>query len=295
MSWLKFSLDVLQEQVEAVTAALEASGAQSVTLEDAADELLIEPLPGTRPLWRNPRVVALFPVDADAGVVEAALRSALADPLPALSVSVLEDRDWSATWRETFRSMRFGERLWVCPSGEPCPQADAVVLTLDPGFAFGTGTHATTALCLEWLDRHPPTGRRVIDYGCGSGILALAASRLGAARVLATDIDPRALEATRANARANGIAAGFRVVLPADLDTVPVDLVIANILANPLQALAGVLAGYLRPGGTILLSGILADQADAVRASFANWIDFAPMQQRDEWVLLTGHRHDAQV
>lgn len=290
MSWLQFSIDVLQEQVEAVSAALEAAGAQSVTLQDAADELLIEPLPGTRPLWRNPRVVALFPAHTDARAVEAALRGALAEPLPALSVSVLDERDWSATWRESFRPMRFGERLWVCPSGESCPQSAAVTVMLDPGLAFGTGSHATTAMCLEWLDRHPPAGRRVIDYGCGSGILAIAARRLGADRVLATDIDPRALEATRGNARANGITAGFRVVFPADMDRTPVDLVMANILANPLQALAADLAACLKHGGKLLLTGILQDQAQAVRASYAAWIDFDPPQQRDEWVLLIGTR-----
>jgi len=292
VSWLQFSIDVLSDQVEAVAAALEGAGAQSVTLQDAADELLIEPLPGTRPLWRSPRVVALFPADADAQAVEAALRAVLVGPLPALSVTVLEDRDWSNTWRETFRPMRFGERLWVCPSGESCPDADAVVVTLDPGFAFGTGTHATTAMCLEWLDRHPPAGRQVIDYGCGSGILAIAAARLGAGRVLATDIDPSALEATRANARANGIAAEFEVVYPAALDAVRVDLVIANILANPLQELAAELAGYLRPGGIILLTGILEDQAGAVMASYAAWIDFDMPQGRGEWVLLTGTRRE---
>ena len=292
MSWLQFSIDVLREQVEAVTAALEDAGAQSVTLQDAADELLIEPVPGTRPVWRNPRVVALFPAEADARAIEAALRDALADPLPALTVSVLEDRDWSSTWRETFRPTRFGEHLWVCPSGEACPDSDAVMVTLDPGFAFGTGTHATTAMCLEWLDRHPPAGGSVIDYGCGSGILAIAARKLGAGRVLATDIDASALEATRANALVNGIGADFDVCFPQDLDTTPVDLVLANILANPLQELAAELAGYLRPGGTILLTGILEDQAKAVMSSYAAWIEFDPPHRRDEWVLLTGTRRE---
>jgi ribosomal protein L11 methyltransferase len=293
MSWLQFSIDVLHEQVEAVTAALEAAGALSVTLQDAADELLIEPLPGARPVWRNPRVVALFAAEADARAIEAALRAALADPLPAMTVTVLEDRDWSATWRERFRPMRFGARLWVCPSGDDCPADDAVTVTLDPGLAFGTGTHATTALCLEWLDRHPPVGQRVIDYGCGSGILALAAHKLGAEHVLATDIDPDALEATRANALANGIAAGLEVCFPRELVTAPVDLVLANILANPLQELAAALSGYLKPGGVLLLTGILAAQAEAVRTAYAPWIDFAPSVPREEWVLLAGIRRAA--
>jgi ribosomal protein L11 methyltransferase len=290
MGWLQITIDVLHEQVEAVTAALEAAGAQSVTLQDAGGELLIEPVPGARPLWRNPRVVALFAAEADARGIEAELRAALADPLPAMTITVLEDRDWSAAWRESFRPMRFGARLWVCPSGDGCPADDAVKVVLDPGLAFGTGTHATTALCLEWLDRHPPVGQRVIDYGCGSGILALAAHKLGAELVLATDIDPDALEATRANALANGIAAGFEVCFPQDLVAAPVDLVLANILANPLQELAAALSARLKPGGTLLLTGILASQAQAVRAAYAAWVDFAPSQPREEWVLLTGTR-----
>lgn len=293
MSWLQFSIDILQEQVEAVTAALEAAGAQSVSLRDAAEELLIEPVPGTRPLWRNPRVVALFAGDADAGAVEAALRGVLGDPLPALTVSVLEERDWSTTWRETFRPMRFGERLWVCPSGETVPEPGALTLTLDPGLAFGTGTHATTAMCLEWLDGHPPLGQRVIDYGCGSGILAIAAALFGAAQVQATDIDPDALEATRDNARVNGVGTGITVCYPDALDATPVDLLLANILANPLRELAAGIVSHLRPGGTLLLTGILQPQADEVRAAYAPWIDFGASRQRDEWVLLIGTRRSA--
>lgn len=293
MSWLQFSIDILREQAEAVTAALEAAGARSVTLQDAAEELLIEPVPGSRPLWRNPRVVALFDGGTDARSVEAALRPVLGDPLPALTVSVLEERDWSATWRETFRPMRFGDRLWVCPSGAACPEDGAVAITLDPGLAFGTGTHATTAMCLEWLDGHPPVGQRVIDYGCGSGILAIASCLLGAGHVQATDIDPDALEATRGNAQANGITTAFAVCLPGELDPAPVDLVLANILAGPLQELAPELAGLLVPGGTLLLTGILAEQAAAVREAYAAWVDFDIPQQRDDWVLLTGRRRGA--
>ncbi|MEZ5543236.1 MAG: 50S ribosomal protein L11 methyltransferase [Pseudomonadota bacterium] len=293
MNWLLFSIDVPRELAEAVTAALESAGALSVSLQDAAHELLVEPLPGAQPIWRNPRVVALFSAAADAAAVEAALRAVLGEPLPPLAVSVLEDRDWSNTWRDTFRPMRFGARLWVCPSGAACPDAGAAVITLDPGVAFGTGTHATTALCLEWLDHHPPVARRVIDYGCGSGILALAAARLGAAQVLATDIDPAALAVTRANAAANGIVSGIDVCLPDDLDRTPADLVLANILANPLVELAPVLSALLRPGGTLLLTGILATQAEAVSAAYAPWIVFDAPQQREEWVLLTGTKHTA--
>lgn len=290
MNWLQFSLDILREQVEAVTGALEAAGARSVTLQDAAEELLIEPVPGTRPLWRNPRVVALFDGDTDARAVEAALRPVLGDPLPAMTVSVLEERDWSATWRESFRPMHFGDRLWVCPSGTECPQEGAVAITLDPGLAFGTGSHATTAMCLEWLDGHPPVGQRVIDYGCGSGILAIASCLLGAGHMQATDIDPAALEATRLNAQANGIVTDFEVCLPAELDRTAVDLVLANILANPLQELAPELAGLLAPGGTLLMTGILAGQAASVREAYAAWIDFDAPVLREEWVLLTGRR-----
>jgi ribosomal protein L11 methyltransferase len=290
VSWNQLSIDVADTQIDAVTAMLEAAGAASVTLQDAGDELLIEPEPDTSPLWKTVRVNALFATDVELDPVLQQLRTILNDSHLELRVEELEDRDWSTTWRDGLHPMCFGKRLWVCPTDIACPQDDAVVLQLDPGNAFGSGTHATTAMCLEWLDRHPLRGLTVIDYGCGSGILAIAAAMLGAASVHATDIDAQAITATLDNARRNGIGAGFNVQLPVDFAPPLADLVIANILAGPLQELAAELAGMLRPGGVILLTGILAEQADAVMQAYRAWFDFHAPLRRDEWVLLEGVR-----
>jgi ribosomal protein L11 methyltransferase len=217
-----------------------------------------------------------------------ALQSALNNPGLAYRLEPLEDRDWSNTWRDSFQSMCFGERLWVCPVGEAPPGPDAVVISMDPGLAFGTGTHTTTALCLEWLDANPPVGKQVIDYGCGSGILAITAHKLGAAAVQAVDIDPQALTAARANAVRNGITGNFDVLLPEALPAGPVDLVLANILANPLVELADQLGGRVCAGGRIVLTGILDEQAGEVMQAYQPRFVFSEPVRRDGWVRLDG-------
>lgn len=194
---------------------------------------------------------------------------------------------------DDFRPMRFGQRLWICPSWDEPPAGDAISILLDPGLAFGTGTHPTTALCLEWLDAHPPAGLEVIDYGSGSGILAVAALKLGAARVTAVDIDPQALTATRDNAARNGVDdARLHVDYPEALGETTADLVLANILAGPLVELAPAMAGRVRPGGAIVLSGILREQADTVRQAYTAWFDMDPPAFREDWTRLTGRRRD---
>jgi ribosomal protein L11 methyltransferase len=290
MPWLQFSLDVPGEQADAVSAVIDDAGALSVTILDAADEPLLEPLPGETPLWSSTRIVALFEPGTDPQSLQQSLRGLLEMPELQLQVEQLDDRDWSTTWRDTFGAMRFGSRLWVCPVGEDPAQTDAVVVHLDPGLAFGTGTHATTALCLQWLDAHPPAGLSVIDYGCGSGILAIAAYKLGAQDVVAVDIDPQALQATRENALRNQINARLSVMFPQDLDAGPVDVVLANILANPLIEHAAALAGLVKQGGYLVLTGILAEQADAVMTAYRQWFDFSAPVQREEWILLAGIR-----
>ena len=290
MPWLQFSLDVPGEQADAVSAVIDDAGALSVTILDAADEPLLEPLPGETPLWKSTRIVALFEPGTDPQSLQQSLRGLLEMPALQLQVEQLDDRDWSTTWRDTFGAMRFGRRLWVCPVGEDPAQTDAVVVHLDPGLAFGTGTHATTALCLQWLDAHPPAGLSVIDYGCGSGILAIAAYKLGAQSVVAVDIDPQALQATRENALRNQINARLSVMFPQDLDAGPVDVVLANILANPLIEHAAALAGLVKQGGYLVLTGILAEQADAVMTAYRQWFDFSAPVQREEWILLAGIR-----
>ena len=292
--WRQLAVEADEHTTEAVAAALSEQGAVSVSLQDAGDAPLFEPGPGETPIWARTKVIGLFPGESELEPVERALVARFGDALGAIEAEVLEDRIWEREWLEYFRPVRFGRRLWVCPSGFEVVEPDAVVLTLDPGLAFGTGSHPTTALCLEWLDGQTLSGLSVIDYGCGSGILAVAACLLGAAPVHAVDIDPQALLATAANAAKNGVAEAVRCVGPERLaDDVTADIVVANILANPLIALASELTGRVRHGGWIVLSGILADQsADVVRAYAALGFDFGPTVEREGWVRLVGHKRN---
>ncbi len=268
---------------------LQAHGALSITLTDAGDTPLLEPAPGDTPLWPEVRITALFAADADLDTVAASIHE---HGPAALSVAVetVPERDWERAWLQDFRPQRFGERLWVCPRGQVSGDPDAVELILDPGLAFGTGNHATTALCLTWLSRQPLAGTAVIDYGSGSGILGIAALKLGAASVAATDIDPQALSATRDNAAANGVGAALTVTLPGEFAPPPADVLLANILAGTLMDLSGSLAAFVKPGGYIALSGILADQADEVAALYAQWFEMQRPSRRDGWALLSGRR-----
>jgi len=264
-------------------------GALSVSLADGADHALLEPAPGEMPLWPQTRLLALFPAEADPGVVAATLMAVLALPAGAIRHERIEDRAWEREWLKDFRPMRFGRRLWVCPGGQAAGEPDAIVLELDPGLAFGTGTHATTAMCLEWLDGRPPASLRVLDYGCGSGILALAALKLGAASACAYDIDPQALVATRDNAERNGLSGRLEIPSATDAPKGPFDLVLANILAGPLQHLAPELA-RLCPAGMLLLAGLLEGQATEVADAYAPWFDIETTARRDGWIALAGHR-----
>ena len=265
-------------------------GAIAVSLADAGDHPLLEPEPGATPLWPEVRLTALFGQTADPRLYAAVLTTVLGLPDGAIRIEQVADRPWEREWLKDFRPMRFGGRLWVCPGGQPAPVADAVVLELDPGLAFGTGTHATTALCLEWLDGHALAGRRVLDYGCGSGILALAALRLGADSATAFDTDPQALIATRDNARRNALADRLSIAAAPAAIRGPFDVLLANILAGPLVSLAPALAGHCAPGGTIVLAGLLDAQAPEVTAAYGPWFDIAPAARRDGWTMLAGRR-----
>lgn len=289
MPWLQISIAIDRGAVEQLTEFFTDAGALSVTTMDAGDEPLLEPAPGETPLWQRVRLVALMQPDTDTAQLQTGLAE-ISLTVANLQIERLADRDWSSTWRDSFGAMRFGRRLWVAPMDAEVPDTDAVVVRLDPGLAFGTGTHATTALCLEWLDAHMHPGSRVIDYGCGSGILAIAAHKLGAAQVNAVDIDPQALQATRENARRNRVNAGLSVQFPDALQATDVDLVIANILANPLIELSSRLAGLLAAKGEIIMTGILAEQAESVMAAYRDTIEFDQPVPRDEWVLLTGRK-----
>jgi ribosomal protein L11 methyltransferase len=250
---------------------------------------MLEPGPGETPLWQATRVTGLFAGDTDPDALRSAIDQALStDSSRSLTLERLEDRDWERAWLDRFQPMRFGRRLWICPSGHRVDANDAVVIDLDPGMAFGTGTHPTTALCLAWLDGVELAGKTVIDFGCGSGVLAIAALKLGARHAIAVDHDPQAVMATRDNAIRNGVADRLEVLHSDDLESPQADLVLANILANILIALAPRIGALVAPGGRLVLSGILADQADTVAQAYAGAIDFAEPQYREEWALLEG-------
>ncbi len=271
-------------------AACVALGAIAVTLADAGDEPLLEPAPGATPLWREIRMRALFADTAEPAVLAATLAIVLGLPAAAIGVEHVADRVWEREWLKDFRPMRFGRRLWVCPAGQRPGHPVEVALELDPGLAFGTGTHATTALCLEWLESRDLAGCVLLDYGCGSGILALAALKLGAASATAFDIDPQALLATRENAARNGLDRNLVVAGEYDAIEGVFDLVVANILAQPLIELAPALAARCRAGGALLLAGMLEPQGAEVAQAYGPWFDVETAARREGWITLAGRR-----
>ena len=291
MPWLQVRLAIGPEQAETYEDALLEIGAVSVTFMDAEDQPIFEPDLNTTPLWSHTHLLALFEADTEPAAVFAHLRLLTTDELPEHHAEVIEDQDWERSWMDNFQPMRFGQRLWIVPSWHQAPEPNAVNLLLDPGLAFGTGTHPTTALCLEWLDSQALAGTQVLDFGCGSGILAIAALLLGAASAVGTDIDVQALEASRDNAGRNGIAQErLALYLPEALPALQADVLVANILAGPLISLAPQLAGKVRPGGLLALSGILAEQGEDVAAAYAGAFELDPISERDGWVRISGRR-----
>lgn len=296
MDWQQFTLNLEALSPDIAEAVFLSHGACSVTLTDAGDRPVLEPAPGETPLWADTRITALFAADADLDAVAADLKATFGlERLPPWSVEPLADRDWEREWLNDFGPMRFGERLWICPGDSTAPD-DAVVVRLDPGLAFGTGTHPTTAMCLEWLDGLDLGGKTLLDYGCGSGVLAIAALKLGCHAVTALDIDPQAVTATRSNAADNGVAAQLEVVPEPAMLRGTFDVVVANILAGPLSSLAECLSSRTSSGGELALSGILFDQVNKIQAAYGRWIAFdAPVyrSQGDQtWALVKGRRRD---
>ena len=294
MSWLQVRVATDGEHAERVESILGDLGVTAVTLEDGGDQPLLEPRPGEAPLWEAVSVVGLFDAEVERETIAAALAPLEAEGHPLdLAFEQLPEREWSRVWLDDWQPLRFGQRLWVTPGESPLPAeagSEAVAIRLDPGLAFGTGTHVTTALCLEWFDANPPAGEPVLDYGCGSGILAIAALLLGATRATAVDIDPQALEATHANAERNGVAERVVTVEAATLPAATWPMVVANILAGPLIELAPTFAGYQQSGGRLVLAGVLADQADGVCAAFLPWYRIEVGAEREGWVRLEGVR-----
>ena len=295
MGWLQFVMELDSLDAAEVEDAFLRIGAFSVTLSDAGSEPVLEPGPGETPLWSRTSITGLFSdatnADSLAGRVRAELGVA---QLPTWCIEVLHDRAWEREWLKDFGAMRFGERLWICPTGHEVNADDAVVVDLDPGLAFGTGTHATTALCLEWLDGIDLRGRSVLDYGCGSGVLAIAALKLGARTATGMDIDHQALLATRENATANGVQVTV-CDRPAAIEG-SFDIVVANILAGPLVEFADSITARLASHGMLALSGVLCEQADEVMAAYETGIEFEKPEFREQdgqtWSRLTGRRKD---
>lgn len=290
MAWIQIRLNSTDQQAEKISDYLEEIGAVSVTFMDSQDTPVFEPLPGETRLWGNTDVMALFDAETDMQrVLRLLQQSELLERDFAYKIEQIEDKDWEREWMDNFHPMQFGKRLWICPSWRDIPDSNAVNVMLDPGLAFGTGTHPTTALCLEWLDSLDLHGKTLIDFGCGSGILAIAALKLGAKSAVGIDIDPQAITASYNNAEQNGVADRLQLFLsdqkPVELSA---DIVVANILAGPLKELYPVISGLVKPAGLLGLSGILATQAESVCKAYQQSFELDPIQERDEWCRITG-------
>ncbi|WP_049723647.1 50S ribosomal protein L11 methyltransferase [Gilvimarinus polysaccharolyticus] len=289
MPWLQIKLNTVRDHAAKLEDALLDAGAVSVTLQDNADQPILEPGLGETPLWDQVCITGLFDADINTGASSDLIAARYGQELPEHQWEQLEDKDWEREWMSNYHPICCGERLWICPSWIEPPAPDKINILLDPGLAFGTGTHPTTFLCMQWLDGQVLDDLTLVDYGCGSGILGIAALKLGARKVIGVDIDPQALLATCDNAQRNQLAAdAMPVFLPPKAPSESVDIVLANILAGPLAELAPQLSALTRRGGKICLSGILATQADAVMAAYSDDFTFDPVAQKDEWVRITG-------
>ncbi|WP_462170980.1 50S ribosomal protein L11 methyltransferase [Pseudoalteromonas xiamenensis] len=287
MAWIQIRINATRDTADQISDLLVEAECPCVTFLDGSNNPIYEPKPGEKILWPETIVVDLYEATHDMDAVVAYLTEQFAEPLN-YKVEQLEDKDWEREWMDNFHPIQFGERLWICPSWREIPDPTAVNVLLDPGLAFGTGTHATTALCLKWLDAQDLTGKTVVDFGCGSGILGIAALKLGAARVIGIDIDPQAIAATYDNAARNGVADQIEAYLPEDQPEFQADVVVANILAQPLRELHEIILGFLKPGGDIAMSGILEEQAQSVADVYAPFVKLDPIAQEGEWTRVSG-------
>nr|CAA6807785.1 MAG: Ribosomal protein L11 methyltransferase (EC [uncultured Thiotrichaceae bacterium] len=293
MTWQQIICQTTSQHQESISELLENAGAASVTLQDAADQPVLEPLPGETPLWDNLVMVGLFQAEADLTQILLMLElQRNAGIISDVKLEQLEDKPWVREWMSNFHPMQFGERLWIYPSWSEPPDDASIKILLDPGLAFGTGNHPTTALCLAWLDGEDLTDKTVLDYGCGSGILAIAAAKLGAGKIVATDIDPQALQATQDNAERNGLSAeAIHTCFPEDLEAETYDVVIANILAGPLVSLSSDILGHLKPEGRLALSGILQEQTEMVSKAYSSALTETSIETKEDWIRISGSSH----
>lgn len=290
--WRQFVMNLESLAADRVEAVLMSNGAHAVTLSDAGDDPVLEPAPGQTPLWNSTRVTALFDADTNFDALAHDLQDTFGlAQLPPNHIEVLADRAWEREWLKDFGPMKFGRRLWIVPGEAEQPEGDVTVVRLDPGLAFGTGTHPTTALCLEWLDAIDVRGKTVFDFGCGSGVLSVAACKLGAASVEGVDIDMQAVTASRQNAERNHVGDRFTASQTFAHRDKTFDIVIANILAGTLVEHAEFLTAIVRQGGSIALSGILADQVPEVQTAFRDAFELEHPSLIENWALLSGKRH----
>lgn len=290
MAWLQLIIPTDESSADQLSDALMDHGAVSVTLQDMQDQPVLEPELGTTPMWSQTRVVGLFDANEDLKDIISNVEQQLRRKIPDWKGEQLEDKDWVRAWMDDFKPMQFGEKLWVVPSTFEPPQPEAANILLDPGLAFGTGTHPTTSMCLEWLNAHPPRDKDIIDFGCGSGILAIGAILLGANHAEAIDLDPQALIATRDNAKKNHVDDKIKTYLPNEFPNTTTPILLANILASPLIELAPYFAELTASQGQIVLSGILTEQAQSVLAAYQPNFDIQIWKQHDDWVCLAGSR-----
>jgi ribosomal protein L11 methyltransferase len=290
MNWIQWRLTIKGQVSEPLEALLLDSGAVSITYQDAANRPVLEPDPGEIRLWDDLILIALYQADVNSREIEGVLSNLpVWQDVRSSQWEVLEDKDWVRAWMDNYHPMQFGESLWICPTNAEPPNPDAINIMLDPGLAFGSGTHPTTALCLEYLEKKIQGGEEIVDFGCGSGILAIAAVKLGANKAIGTDHDPQAVIASRDNAERNGVSENqFPVFHSDDFHTQPCDGVVANILAETLKHLSTEISELIRPGGWIAMSGILESQIDSVKTVYQKTIDFDQPTILDDWVLLTG-------
>ena len=298
MRWLQVRFEVTKQDVELVETLLETLGAASVILDDAADQPLLEPLPGETPIWDKVIVTGLFTDDEDSPIDPDMIENFVKAQAPTVRAfhDYVEEQVWERAWMDHYEPIQCGERLWIVPEWLEPPNPNAVNLMLDPGLAFGTGNHASTFLCLQWLDGEDLAGKTVIDFGCGSGILGIAALLLGAERVYATDIDPQAILATRQNAEVNGVSDRLWTDLPEAFDQqlpdLKEDVIVANILAGPLASLAPEFARRANTDTRIALAGLISEQVEGLRETYAPWFNLSELAMREEnWCRLSGTRH----
>lgn len=289
--WLQIKLRTTNQSADVIAELLEQLGAMAVSYTDAEDSPILEPKPGERRLWPNTEVTGLLAQGTDPKPILDKLKAILGDHIP-IAATALEDKNWIRAWMDQFKPLKFGEHLWICPSWLEVKEENAVVVSLDPGLAFGTGTHPTTALCLGYLDSLDLQGKQVLDYGCGSGILAIAALKLGAKNALGVDIDEQALQASRENAERNNVSDKLELFMGTDqkLDLPKSPVTVANILAGPLAELEPIIASLTESGGKLALSGILTEQADSVIEAYSKDFVMNKVKDKEGWALLTGTR-----